>query len=215
MSIKVSQYLVTKTPAQSSHQDTEGEILGILRIIFHNIFNSDWGSSTKKIKKIFSRICVFIFQILLVGWSSEFCERSLTYICIISEQSLEIKHIPFPHVAPAFLSSSCQTTHNCKDESTEKWRKVSEFLVSGYEDGDTPHGECDIIDCPASWLFGMLEFSFMLVIINLLKSFFSPLQFPWLVEWDPWWGKQIFNNIPLWYLPDIFPQFFDENNQYL
>ena len=142
MSIKVSQYLVTKTPAQSSHQDTEGEILGILRIIFHNIFNSDWGSSTKKIKKIFSRICVFIFQILLVGWSSEFCGRSLTYICIISEQSLEIKHIPFPHVAPAFLSSSCQTTHNCKDESTEKWRKVSEFLVSGYDGGTvTPNTE--------------------------------------------------------------------------
>ena len=56
----------------------------------------------------------------------------------------------------------------------------------------------------ASWLFGMLEFSFMLVIPRLLESFFSLPPFPWLIKWSPLWGK---TNIPYSFVVIICPTF--------
>ena len=88
-----------------------------------------------------------------------------------------------------------------KEMVTKNLRKVSSVMVMTV----TPNTKnVTLLIVVASWLFGMLEFSFMLVIPRLLESFFSLPPFPWLIKWSPLWGK---TNIPYSFVVIICPTF--------
>ena len=170
MSIKVVEYLVTKTRYSFLTRIPEGgNMLNIKTNIREYIFNSDLGSNTKKIENIFYPRFVFLLQIMLAGllFSSTLHTQScwgsggLTEILFISGQNLKIKQ-----THSTYLGLACHFTtwldqagphrswgRSGHQEPKEKCQNSWSIPVMVMRDWGrvTPntaqHEECDIIDC--------------------------------------------------------------------
>ena len=222
MSIKVVEYLVTKTRYSFLTRILEGgNMMNIKTNIREYILHSDLGSNTKKIENRFYPRFVFLLQIMLVGLQS-----SHTQFCWGSGGRSDLDSLYF---RPEFKDQTntfhmqvwlftLQVDHAGPHRILERnGHQESEKSVKcdGY-DGDTQHEECDIIDCVGIlivWNVGIqlhaghpspsriLLFSSTISLIDKMKPVMRKNKY------------SIF--LCCHNLPDIFPQFFDENNQYL
>ena len=135
MSIKVVEYLVTKTRYSFLTRIPEGEnMVNIKTNTREYIFNSDSGSNTKKIENRFYPRFVFLLQIMLVALQSShtvLLAGGLTQILFISGQNLKIKqtHSICRSGFSLYKLTIPDHTGFWKEMVTKNLRKVSSVMV--------------------------------------------------------------------------------------